>query len=71
MYEVPRDEGSFGMQAGTGSFMKSEFFKFPHVSGKIVRHEDGSRKAEIRGESWRTLRATIVGIIHGCTIDSA
>ena len=47
-----------GIQAGKGSFMKSEFFKFPHVSGKFVRHEYGSSRTERKvnlGELWGLL----------------
>jgi hypothetical protein len=46
------------LQAGKGSFMKSEFFKFPRISGKLVRHEDGSSKTEREvnlGELWGLL----------------
>jgi hypothetical protein len=39
-------------------FMKSEFFKFPQVSEKLARHEDGSSKTEKEvnlGELWGLL----------------
>ena len=57
------------MQVGKGRIMKLEFFKFPHVTERIVGSKDDSSKAETRGESRRTLGATVVGILHRCTID--
>jgi hypothetical protein len=70
MHEVPRDGGIFRPRVGKEENVKLEFFKFLRVTD-IVGYHDGLAKAEIAGETRRTLGATVVGILHGCTIDSA
>ena len=60
-----------GLKVGEAEKVKLEFFKFPHVTERIFGSKDDSSKAETRGETRRTLGATVVGILHGCTIGSA
>ncbi len=59
MDEDPRDKGIFRLKVGKRKKFKSEFFKFPMLPRRMS--EDTKHiKAETRGESWRTLEATVV-----------